>query len=131
MSDALAIYLATLCRERRVSKRRASLDAGLHNAAISAIIRGAVRPTAETLISLAGYFKVPAENLFRLAGYLEPTAQAEAEAAEALQLLRQLPEYRRKEAIAQLRLQVQFAQERGEIRVIGGDNEEADYVAKP
>jgi transcriptional regulator with XRE-family HTH domain len=129
MSNALGIYLLSLCRERRVSRRRASLDAGLHNAAISAISRSAaVHPGAETLNALAGYFKVPAENLFRLAGYLEPADRAEGEAAEALQLLRQLPEYRRKEAIAQLRLQVQFAQERGEIRLLGG-KEDAD-VAK-
>lgn len=119
MSETLASYLSTLCRERRISKRRASLDAGLHNAALSAIIRGVANPGAETLLALAAYFQVPAENLFRLAGYLSPAVRAEAETTEALELLRQLPEWRRKEAIAQLRLQVRFAQERGEIRLLG------------
>jgi transcriptional regulator with XRE-family HTH domain len=119
MTETLSSYLSTLCRERRVSKRRASLDAGLHNAALSAIIRGVANPGAETLNALAAYFKVPAENLFRLAGYLSPADRAEAEAAEALELLRQLPEWRRKEAIAQLRLQVQFAQQR-QVRLLEG-----------
>jgi len=92
----------------------------LHNAAISAIIRGAVRPSAQTLVALAGFFNVPAENLFRLAGYLQPADQTEAQLAEALELLQQLPVWRRREAIAQLRLQVQLAQEQGEVHIVGG-----------
>ncbi len=119
-ANALGEYLLGLCRERRVSRRAASLAAGLNNAALSAIIRGAVRPSAQTLIALADFFQVPADNLFRLAGYLPDITPDDIDLAEGLQLLRQLPDWRRKEALAQLRLQVELAERRGERRVIGG-----------
>jgi len=98
----------------------------LHIAAISAIIRGAVKPTAQTLVALAGFFNVPAENLFRLAGYLRPTDQTEVQLAEALELLRQLPAWRREEAIAQLRLQVQLAQQQSKVYILGGERTRED-----
>ena len=71
-ANALGKYLAQLCRERRISRRAASLGAGLNNAAISSLVRGVGEPSASTLVALARFFNVPAENLFRLAGYLPP-----------------------------------------------------------
>jgi len=123
-ANALGEYLLGLCRERRVSRRAASLAAGLNNAALSAIIGGAVRPSAQTLIAIADFFQVPANNLFQLAGYLPDSDPEDADLTEGLQLLRQLPEWRRKEALAQLRLQVELAARRGELRVVGGQEPE-------
>lgn len=120
-ANALGEYLDQLCKERRVSRRAASLGAGLNNAAVSAIIRGVVDPSASTLIALANFFNVPAANLFRLAGFLPPATPAEADLEEALLLLRQLPDWRRQEAVEQLRLQVELARKRGEVHVVGGE----------
>jgi hypothetical protein len=67
----LADWLIQACETRSLSWAKASRRAGLHQGAISAIVRGA-QQGLEICKGLAGFFGVPLEDVLREAGHMTP-----------------------------------------------------------
>lgn len=67
----LAEFLLPICKERGLSLRSLSINAGLSPATVHNIIKRAYTPTLFTLNRLADYLQVKRQYLWQLAGLLE------------------------------------------------------------
>lgn len=67
----LADWLTQACETRSLSWAEASRRAGLHQGAISAIVRG-TQPGLEICKGLATFFGLPLEDVLRMAGHMTP-----------------------------------------------------------
>lgn len=67
----LADFLAQYCKERSLSYRRLSINAGLSPSTVHNIYKRKYRPNVSSLNALADYIGVKREYLWQLAGLLE------------------------------------------------------------
>ena len=96
--------------------RKAGLDKGI----ISRILNRERRPEPETLTSIARALRLPPEQIFRVAGLLPIDPKSDPLIEEGIHILRQLKGEDKEEAIRQLRLRVQVAEQRGKLNVQKG-----------
>jgi len=66
--ERLTEYLSTLLKERGLSMRKASLEAGLNHGAVGGFVRGR-RPHRDSCLILAEYFQVDPNEMLAAAGY--------------------------------------------------------------
>jgi transcriptional regulator with XRE-family HTH domain len=71
LNEELTGFLNRCCRERRLSFRRMSVDAGLSPGTVHNIVKGKHRPNVSSLNALADYLGVKREYLWRMAGLLK------------------------------------------------------------
>jgi hypothetical protein len=107
-NEALVAYLEELMRRRPwLSARRMSVEAGLANNIVTAILSGRTNPTPYTIKKLTDKWGTPGDYLamMRLAGHLPLDAPGESAPGEELLLrtYRQLDEDGRREALALLK----------------------------
>ena len=70
-NEELAEFLRQQCKERRLSLRRLSINAGLSPGTVHNIIKREYQPTLFSLNRLADYLGIKREYLWQLAGLLE------------------------------------------------------------
>jgi len=71
LNEELVGFLNRCCRERRLSFRRLSVNAGLSPGTVHNIVKGKHRPNVSSLNALADYLGVKREYLWQMAGLLE------------------------------------------------------------
>ena len=71
LNKELADFLTRCCKERRLSVRSLSLNAGLSPGTVHNIVKGKHRPNVSSLNALADYLGVKREYLWQMAGLLE------------------------------------------------------------
>ena len=71
LNEALTNFLTRCCRDRRLSFRRLSVNAGLSPGTVHNIIKGKHRPNVSSLNALADYLGVKREYTWQMAGLLE------------------------------------------------------------
>jgi transcriptional regulator with XRE-family HTH domain len=71
LNEELVGFLNRCCRERRLSFRRLSLNAGLSPGTVHNIVKGKHRPNVSSLNALSDYLGVKREYLWQMAGLLE------------------------------------------------------------
>lgn len=71
VSKELVVFLTQYCKERGLSLRSLSLNAGLSPGTVHSIVKMKCNPNVSTLNSLADYIGVKREFLWQLAGLLE------------------------------------------------------------
>ena len=70
MNEELAVFLTRCCKERRLSFRKLSVNAGLSPGTVHNVVRGKHRPNVSSLNALADYLGVKREYLWQMAGLL-------------------------------------------------------------
>ena len=71
LNEELADFLSRCCKERRLSFRRLSVNAGLSPGTVHNVVRGKHKPNVASLNALADYLFVKREYLWQMAGLLE------------------------------------------------------------
>jgi len=71
LNEELADFLNRCCKERRLSFRRLSVNAGLSPGTVHNVVRGKHKPNVASLNALADYLFVKREYLWQMAGLLE------------------------------------------------------------
>jgi transcriptional regulator with XRE-family HTH domain len=89
MWSDLASFLDEQCKQRNLSWREASLQAGLDHGAISRFIRG-TQPNTATSHKLAKFFGVDPDIVLQLAGHKKDTSISPGSRTEAMTLIEDL-----------------------------------------
>jgi len=71
VNKELSEFLTQQCKERRLSFRSLSVNAGLSPGTVHNIVRGKYRPNVSSLNALADYLGIKREYLWQMAGLLE------------------------------------------------------------
>lgn len=105
MVNAFANWVNEQLDDRKWSQAELARKAGISRATISKLLsyNEDQMPTAETLVSIARALRFPPEYVFRKAGILPVEPDDDPSLAEANQLLSELPEEYRKQALQLLR----------------------------
>jgi len=71
LNEELAGFLTRCCRDRKLSFRRLSVNAGLSPGTVHNIVKGKHRPNVSSLNALADYLGVKREYMWQMSGLLE------------------------------------------------------------